>query len=236
MKKLLMLLVYYERPELVKNALNSIKELDYENWELAFIDDASQTPGEPIARSILSERELAKTTFYRCEDSVGQKMAQGGSRHGQYMNEAIINSDAEYFVIICDDDAIRPTYFKELDAVLAQKAYPYMYSKVMFFNPTRQSYKDATEQATESFAGSTYSINHEHPLRPICMIDGSQLVCNVQCFKDKQVAFPFPRTRMLDAAIYQQLYDLYGDCYPTKLFGLYKAAFAEQMGNVQIKY
>ena len=39
--KFLILLFYYDRPKMVRNALQSVKELNYKNWELAFIDDGS---------------------------------------------------------------------------------------------------------------------------------------------------------------------------------------------------
>lgn len=236
MKKFLIILVYYQRPDLVRNALNSIKELDYDNWELAFIDDGSRDMGEPIVRDVFTERELNKTKFYYCPDTMEQKMLQGGSRHGEFMNKVILESNAEYFVVLCDDDAIIHTYFKELDTIMQSETHPYWYSKLKFFNPTKQSYKEATEVAQESFVGSTYTINHEHPLKPICMIDGLQMVCNTACFKDGSIAYPYPQTRMLDATMYQQLYDKYGECYPTKVFGLYKGAFAEQMGNTTTNY
>jgi len=38
--KFLIVLVYYKRPKIVLNALESIKNLSYENWQLDFIDDS----------------------------------------------------------------------------------------------------------------------------------------------------------------------------------------------------
>lgn len=235
-KKFLIVLVYFERPKLVVNALNSIKEMQYENWELAFIDDGSVAEGEPIVRSIFSERELQKTTFYRCNDTVEMKKAIGGSRHGYYMNEAIKASNADYFIICCDDDAIIPTYFAELNSFLQENPLPYCFSWLKFFNPTKEHYSRATVTAREQFAGSTYALNHNDAVNPVCHIDSSQVVCNTQCFKVGGVSFPYPKTRMLDAALFQQLFVRYGLCQPTRIYGEYKGAFQEQLGNSPAEY
>ena len=37
--KILILLFYYDRPEMVKNALKSIENSSYKNFTIAFIDD-----------------------------------------------------------------------------------------------------------------------------------------------------------------------------------------------------
>lgn len=60
---ILILLFYYNRPELVKNALFSIKNNNYVNWKLAFIDDGSLINGEKIVRSIFNENEINKCVF-----------------------------------------------------------------------------------------------------------------------------------------------------------------------------
>ncbi len=235
-KKFLIVLNYYERPQLVRNTLNSIRELQSDNWELAFIDDGSIAEGEPIAREIFTERELWRTKFYRCNDSIEQKRVQGGSRHGQYNNEAICNSDADYFIMLCDDDAIIPDYFARLNEVLGFKPYPYAYCNILFFNPSKESYKNATIMPRERFQGSNYRLNHHHPLNPSCCIDASQMICNTGCVKEGLVKFPYPQTACLDANVYQQLYALYGNCTPVNIYGQYKATHVQQLGNRKEHY
>ena len=51
--KFLILLFYYNRPEMVKNALQSINESTYTNFTIAFIDDGSEHEGKPIVHEIL---------------------------------------------------------------------------------------------------------------------------------------------------------------------------------------
>ena len=47
--KFLIVLVYYKRPKMVLNALESIKNLSYGNWQLDFIDDS----GDEVFRETL---------------------------------------------------------------------------------------------------------------------------------------------------------------------------------------
>ena len=50
--KILILLLYFERPNLVRNALRSVRQADrhHQDWELAVIDDGSRAPALPISR------------------------------------------------------------------------------------------------------------------------------------------------------------------------------------------
>jgi glycosyltransferase involved in cell wall biosynthesis len=115
--KILILLFYYNRPNLVKIALNSIKIHNYNNWEIAFIDDGSEEPGEPIVREILSEH-LDKIKFYNTNDSIDIKMLRSkehGSIFGKYAQQAVEESDADIVMMLCDDDALYPEYFNNLN-------------------------------------------------------------------------------------------------------------------------
>src|SRR5258706_11440151 len=67
MLKIQILLMYYDRPNIVKNALNSIKEMNYDNWELVFLDDGSVTSGESIVKDILKD-SLHKVRFFNTND------------------------------------------------------------------------------------------------------------------------------------------------------------------------
>ena len=62
--KFLILLFYYNRPKMVLNALTSINKLSYKNIEIAFIDDGSDHPGEPVAREHLNPSILKNVKFY----------------------------------------------------------------------------------------------------------------------------------------------------------------------------
>src|SRR5438105_2894834 len=108
--KILVLLLYFERPRLVRNALRSVLAADahHPDWELAFIDDGSPTPGEPAAREVLAGHP-GKVRFHNTGDSAGDKR-ENGCRIGAFMNRAVRESDADLGVMLCDDDMLYPTY------------------------------------------------------------------------------------------------------------------------------
>lgn len=231
--KTLILLFYYERPKMVLNALQSVNELEGENWELAFIDDGSKASGEVVARKELSSRALAKTKFYNVSYKYESKESLKGSIFGKYTNEAIKNSDAELAIMLCDDDALMPNYIQDLSKYyLEHPEVNYAYSYVKYFDPSNQHYKEGNEIPTYWHPGSTYTLNmHLTPIAPVCAVDASQVSWRTSCNKIDNIWFPFPKTRGLDAALFEQLYAKYGLCHPLGKFGQYKGAFADQLGN-----
>ena len=113
--KFLILLFYYNRPKMVLNALTSINKLSYKNIEIAFIDDGSDHPGEPVAREHLKPSILKKVKFYNTNDTIKQKIDRGGSEFGKLANEAVKNSDADIVLMLCDDDALFSDYLDYLN-------------------------------------------------------------------------------------------------------------------------
>ena len=148
-KKFIILLFYYDRPNIVKNALYSLNELDYTNFEVAFIDDGSKNPGKSVAEEILKPDILSRVTFYNTNDSVEKKIDQGGSVFGKLANDAIKNSDAEYSIMLCDDDALVSDYLLYLNEYFQLNDFvTYCFSKVYFFNPAIETYKEYKEYST----------------------------------------------------------------------------------------
>src|ERR1700744_2555858 len=98
--KILILLTYFERPELVRGFLRSLVRADrvYPHWELAFIDDGSVIPGRPVAEKILGNL-VGKTRFINSRMTPEMKKICGGSFIGYYMNRAILESDADGVVV-----------------------------------------------------------------------------------------------------------------------------------------
>lgn len=111
--KICILLVYYKRPNIVLNALDSIKALKYNNWELNFIDDS----GDDSFKETLFNYGLDndKIKYRPIFDSDQTKLEQNGSRHGEYMNLSIKETDAEVIVVLCDDDALVDDYFTKIN-------------------------------------------------------------------------------------------------------------------------
>jgi len=121
---------------MVSNALTSIKKLNYDNWHLAFIDDNSKLPGEPIVKNYL-KNYLNKITFYNTNSISTTER----SYMGYFMNEAIKNLGCDLAIILCDDDALHPDYFTNLeDWFNKNHNYNYCYSNLILYNPLIENY------------------------------------------------------------------------------------------------
>ena len=142
--KFLIILAYYKRPVMVFNALNSIKNLQYQNWHVDFIDDS----GDDSFKETLLTAGLdnSKITYIPTYDTDEIKKSVGGSRHGHFMNESIRNSDADVIVILCDDDALISDGLNKLDKFYTENpTINWSYSFVKYYNPTTGSIETATE-------------------------------------------------------------------------------------------
>jgi glycosyltransferase involved in cell wall biosynthesis len=219
--KILILLFYYNRPNLVKVALNSIKIHNYTNWEIAFIDDGSEEPGEPIVKEILSEH-LDKIKFYNTNDSIDIKMLRSkehGSIFGKYAQQAVEESDADIVIMLCDDDALYPEYFNNLNKYF--QLHPdekYVYSHIHTYDPMLTKLEDNPSY-------EHHHLNKDWPLNPHFNIDMSQVAWRRQPFIDSGIKFPYPMTANLDAVVYNQMHNHFGDCNFSGFFSEYKAMF-----------
>lgn len=234
------ILAYYNRPVIVKNAVHSLlsQQYDADLMYVTVIDDGSPHKFPALYYNMLKTAFEDNFTYQLIPDSVEQKEKQGGSRHGQYMNAAIADSPAEYFIILCDDDALLPDYLLKANKKLHELSKPvYAFSHVVFYNPQIENYDQHHPVTDYKHPGSTYNLNlNQAEINPVCQIDGSQMICQTAPFKSGQVSYPSPQTRCLDAAVYTQLYENFGPCKNLYIQGQVKAAFPEQMGNVENPY
>ena len=108
--KILILCSYYNRPILLRNALNSILRADeyHQDWELAFGDDGSEIPGKPIVEEVLKDH-LDHVRCYHSNMKFEDKI-ENGLILGTMANEAMQDSDADIGFMLCDDDELVPTY------------------------------------------------------------------------------------------------------------------------------
>ena len=231
--KFLIILVYYKRPTIVLNALHSIKNLNYENWELYFIDDS----GNEDFKNTLFDYGIdkSKINYISILDSDEKKLKQGGSRHGKFMNESILNSNSDITTILCDDDALVSDSLTKLNNFyLEDKTRHWGHSKVYFYDPEVEFYKDSGNKEITNYThlGSTYELNkYNNKIFPANLVDGSQVTFKNYIFKQTNVRYPYPQTRNLDSSILNQIASVCGPCPATNIFTQYKAVFANQMGN-----
>lgn len=226
--KFLIILPYYNRKaSIFKNAIQSIKDLQYSDWELAFIDDGSSAINKMGSRSMihnyLSEHS-DKIKYYDIDDTPQQKLAQGGSRHGEYMNKAILESDADVVLILCDDDAFLPDYLTNLNRWFTENKHKkYCYSHIRPFDPDVESPFGIEKRPHPT---NLYGIIH-------CSnrVDSSQVAYRRICFTEGGVRYKSPRTKNLDSDMFAQLFDIYGPCHYTGFDSQYKGWFQGQLGN-----
>lgn len=221
--KVLITLVYFERYNIVKNALNSIKEMNYDNWELAFIDDGSvDYPGEPIVKGILKDY-LSRIKFYNTGDTVEDKYKNLGSRHGLFMTQSVLDSDADINFILCDDDAVTKDYLNGLNNYFTNNSNKmWGYSHIIPFDPTSQDYHNLTA------TNSGYN-RFTMPIQPSCILDSSQVAWRTDCFKKDGICWNYPQTGGLDSVFFRSMYDKYGNCEFMNCVGQYKGIFPDQM-------
>jgi glycosyltransferase involved in cell wall biosynthesis len=227
--KFLIILAYYERPTMVLNALQSIKELEYDNFEVAFIDDGSKAKGELVVREHCADI-IDKFKFHYIDNTPEDKMKNGGSIHGKYMNEAIQNSDADIVIVLCDDDALVPTYLTKLNKFFNSSNAKWCYSHVRFFNPETESYKDSKSYTTETSFNTANLNAYTNPIPPSCHVDGSQVAIRREAFEKYNIWYPFPQTKDCDRHIFEGFIKHLGLCPFSGCVGQYKGWFINQLG------
>jgi glycosyltransferase involved in cell wall biosynthesis len=230
--KVLILLAYFERPNMIKIALESIKRQSYHNWEVAFCDDGINYLGKPIVESMFSEKDLNKFKFYATGDSPEQKKRQGGSKHGQMLNDAMTESNADIAFILCDDDALYQDYLKNLVNFYEENPNSiYSYGKVSIYNPNDFI---SFEELKDNFNNV---LNHRSgPISPAYTVDASQVSWRLNNFKEVGIKFLSPQTAALDANLYQQLEKAFGKCDANECIAQYKGLYPQQLGNRQNPY
>ena len=231
--KFLIVLAYYKRPKIVLNALHSIQNLNYDNWELHFIDDSGDDSFKDTLFSFGLENKKIKYTAIFESDEI--KIQKGGSSHGYFMNEAIKNSVADYTTILCDADALVKDSFLNLNLFIEKnKSLEWFYNKVYFYDPSKEFYIDSNckiELQQNNFKSFYDLNNYSEPMNPQNKVDGSQVIYKNNLFKNNLVKYPHPQTMNLDSSILGQIYRTCGPCWPSYVYTQYKAAFADQMGN-----
>src|SRR5258705_1607329 len=221
--KFLIPLLYWDRPNMVRNALNSIREMRYDNWELAFIDDGSDIPGRPVVEDVLKDH-LNKVKFIRAETTMAER-ADPGSMIGWHINNSVRSSDADIVVVLCDDDGMHPEYCNNMNKFFTENpAEVWGYSHVIAFDPTIQDY-----HTTPLTPGFSYN-GHVKRIEPACAVDSSQVVFRADCTRKDNIEWPYPKTGCLDMDFYNRMVPKYGFCPFIGCVWQYKTLFSDPIG------
>ena len=219
--KFLIAIVYYERPKVMLNALKSILDIAYPEFEVHLIDDGSKNKAEPIVRDVCSSI-IDKFKFDYIDNTVEQKKEQGGSLHGKYLTEAIRQSDADHVIVLCDDDAIYPHFLTKLNVFLNKeqnKDKNYFYHNMVLYNGLTESYLAGAERKDLSY----FTNQWKTPINCVCRVDGSQVTFNRKRFVEDNIFYPHPQTSGLDAASFKQMFDKWGLAEYSKLISQVKS-------------
>ena len=223
--RILILLLFYNRPTLVRNTLRSILRSNehYANWELAFIDDSSPVPGKPIVEEVLADH-LDKVRFYNSNMTVEEKVSTGGML-GALMNQAIRDSSADIGIILCDDDELVDNYLHNLNRFFnkrprAKSCYCHVHEFVPGVEDTR--FVDRTANRFNAYTG---------PINPISKVDASQVAWRLSINKDLGVWFREGRTRNLDGPFFTDLRHAAGRVRFAGVVGQYKGVSGTAMTN-----
>lgn len=227
--KILILMSYYQRPILVRRALNSIlvaNEL-HQNWELGFGDDGSAVPGRPIVEDVLRDH-FAQVSFAQTDMTFEDKIQQG-LLLGKMANQAMRESNADIAFILCDDDLIVPDYLKNLsDFFVNNPDVPYCHSKLFIYNPIQNS---------ERTADNKYNKWADQKVCPVNNLDASQVAWRLDCSKSHGAWFEEstkavegkPWVMDTDKGFFKNLYAKCGESHPTGFFGQCKGIHDYQL-------
>jgi glycosyltransferase involved in cell wall biosynthesis len=219
--KFLIAVVYYERPKIVLNALNSILDIAYPDFEVHIVDDGSVNRVEPIVREKCASI-IDKFKFTYIDNDIETKKQQGGSIHGKYLTEAIRQSDADHVIVLCDDDAIFPHFLTKLNNLINKeenKDKHYFYHNIVMYDSIRETYMDGVQRMDLSY----FTNVHKKPIHCACRVDGSQVTYNRHKFVEDDLFYPHPQTSGLDAESFNQMFNAWGPAYYSGLVSQVKS-------------
>jgi hypothetical protein len=225
---IIILLLYYNRPKIVRNALRSVKLANehYKNWILAIHDDASDIPIEPIAKEILSE-EWDKVKIHRSEITKKDKIKLG-SPLGKGVNHLISTTPADIGIMLCDDDALHPLYLVNLNEYFSNNDVKSCHSNIVFYNPLVENFEDAFgRQVTNEYGANT----HKGDIYTSCIVDASQVAWRISCNTEYGAWFPEFHEKNHDAAFFSQLDHKCGRTSYTGFISQYKGWHDHQLGK-----
>jgi len=229
-----LIIPYYKRPKLVRNALDSIMNLKYDNWHLTFIDDSGDDAFKETFLNYGFNKD--KITYVPILMSDDEKTKNGGSIFGKYVNESIVNSDCDIVMLICDDDAVDSEYLNNLNNFYTTNPEEqWGYSHVKIYNPSIEHYSVADKNPSiDDWSNKLVDLNQStKPIHPVCRIDSSQITFRKKAMVDGDVWYSFPMTANLDADIFMKMFNKYSFCKFTGCYGQYKGWFEDQLGARQ---
>lgn len=216
---ILVIVPYFDRPKLLRKCLGSLaasQPIIGGDWHLAFHDDGSKEPGEPIAREVLGDL-ARKARFYRCEDSP-HKSCQLGLR----INDILIEAKEDVAIVLCDDDMVSPGYLAGLAEVFGEHPeWHYCYTKNILVDEQGQELDESWGKWDWEWAGED--------IDPSLRCDISQVAWRISCNQQDGIWFPTWASRNQDTEFFRRMYFRYGACPCTGQKGQMKRIHQNQL-------
>lgn len=229
MRSSLILLPYFNRPKLLRNALLSVKTQTDRNWILAFIDDASPTLDGIKLLFQMFDDEIGQGKVHLYRVSREEKIQRNWTTQAVYLNRAIREIDADLCIILCDDDALLPDYVGNCREYFYH-THPeavYGYSQCIIYYPP-------DELPGSHLPVRPFHTNFTVPMNPIDRIDSSQIVWARDVQIHRGVWFPENRQYDLDAGLWIEMINHgFGLCPYMGFYGEYKACHPKQLGAMK---
>lgn len=228
MSRVLILLAYYDRPKMVLNALDSIREnaKTHDDWILAVLDDSSKIPAAPIVQRELPGFEPKIINLVN--DDSPEVKAVAGHAGGEMINRAIRLTTADIALILCDDDALLPTHLRDLSAWYeANPTALSSWSYCAIFDPLNE--KPHPSMISRPQNKKIYLNQYSGPIAPSCKVDASQVTWRVSANFEYGTWFPSRAFRNLDASFFAALTERTGLTPCNGLYGQYKGMHKNQL-------
>lgn len=232
--KILIMCSYYNRPLLVRNALQSVLAATsrHKNWVFAFGDDGSEIPGEPIVREVLVDH-LDKVSFYNTNQTIDDKIANGLTI-GKLANKVLSKTDADICITLCDDDELHQDYLYNLNRFFVKNRNAmYCWSNISLFNPLIE------RPGVVNLMG-VYN-TETGPVEPYGKLDGSQVAFRVAAVQEHGIWYRDttkskrkenahkPWSYNLDGELFKAFFRRFGPCPYTGFVSQHKGVHEHQL-------
>lgn len=207
-------LLYYDRPVMVCEAVQSVLAQSSGDWILEFIDDGSPRSGR---EAVQVDDPRIRWWNTRRERSVGG-----------LMTELMCGSGADISFILCDDDWLDPYYVQNcLDWRKINRTIAHAFSSVQLeFGPLPVSW-----QGFASSLSATCPYNQwKCDISPHLAIEGCQYVWDRGCAVGRGITFS-DEVSCLDSRFMYDMYRLLGKCVRMPRLGQHKRLHGGQLSR-----
>ena len=249
--KIQIVLFYYDRPKLVrKMALKTVFESSYDNWELSIIDDSTDQNSDNVMEKFYEENphffsKKDNVKIFKTSDTLEEKKQRGDAIFGKFANDAILSSNADICIMLCDDDGVTKNYFSDLNTFFIENPEAnHSYCRIIVYNPVEGGKSERSQgEWVEGNSGLNYEkfnhtpdnwlngrpeITHLHNHCDSSMVSWRK----AKAIKDT-ILFNYPKTANLDSDLYLIMDRKWGNCQFNGIIGQYKAFWKGQLGNIQ---